>query len=136
MAERMNILSEDRHDRTVERSFVKDAISAIVLGAVAPALLLAVSRISVYSMAVSIIGLIAITVVGSIWIIKGMHATNGKALIGAGLLIIGTFGLFADIATWQGNTSLVLISMILFFILYFVGNMIILMSIIGTRDRH
>ena len=44
MAERMNILSEDRHDRTVERSFVKDAISAIVLGAVAPALLLAVSR--------------------------------------------------------------------------------------------
>ena len=65
-----------------------------------------------------------------------MHATNGKALIGAGLLIIGTFGLFADIATWLGNMSLVLISMILFFILYFVGNMLIWMSIIGMRDRH
>ena len=51
MAERMNILNEDRHDRTVEHNFVKDAISAIVLGAVAPVLFLAVSRINVYSMA-------------------------------------------------------------------------------------
>ena len=74
----MSIPNEDLHDGTVGHNLVEDAISAMVLGAVAPVLFLAVSRINIYGIAVSIVGLTVIMVIGYPWIIKGLHATNGE----------------------------------------------------------